>query len=46
MLEAEGGSQKGLAVERALYYSGFDLQDKSEGISAFLTKRKPEWIDR
>ena len=40
---AESGLDGGFAIERGLYYSSFDLQDKNEGISAFLEKRKPEW---
>lgn len=40
---AESGLDSGFAIERGLYYSSFDLQDKDEGISAFLGKRKPEW---
>lgn len=40
---AESGLDGGLEVERGLYYSSFDLQDKNEGISAFLEKRKPKW---
>ncbi|ERF68473.1 hypothetical protein EPUS_03791 [Endocarpon pusillum Z07020] len=43
ILAAESGLDSGFAIERGLYYSSFDLQDKSEGISAFLEKRKPEW---
>ena len=43
---AESGLDGGFAIERGLYYSSFDLQDKSEGISAFLEKRKPEWKHR
>ena len=41
---ADSGLDSGFAVERGLYYSSFDLKDKNEGISAFLEKRKPEWI--
>ena len=40
---AESGLDSGFEVERGLYYSSFDLQDKHEGTSAFLEKRKPEW---
>ena len=40
---AESGLDSGFEIERGLYYSSFDLQDKKEGISAFLEKRKPEW---
>jgi enoyl-CoA hydratase len=31
----------GMALEKALYYSTFDLSDCKEGISAFLEKRAP-----
>lgn len=31
----------GLKLERALYYSSFSLRDRTEGMSAFLEKRKP-----
>ena len=43
---AESGLDSGFAVERGLYYASFDLQDKKEGIGAFLEKRKPEWTHR
>lgn len=35
--------QKGLQSERDNFYSLFDTEDKDEGISAFLEKRKPQW---
>ncbi|KAG8532503.1 uncharacterized protein KY384_002380 [Bacidia gigantensis] len=43
ILAADAGLESGFAIERGLYYSSFDLRDKTEGISAFLEKRKPEW---
>ncbi|KAL6717775.1 hypothetical protein ACLMJK_003860 [Lecanora helva] len=46
ILAAEGGLETGLEKERELYYSSFDLQDKKEGIGAFLGKRKAEWTHR
>lgn len=33
----------GLKLERALYYSSFALDDRTEGMTAFVTKRKPEF---
>lgn len=33
---AESGLEGGLAIERGLYYSSFDLQDKNEGINSTL----------
>ncbi|CAG8954989.1 hypothetical protein HYFRA_00008678 [Hymenoscyphus fraxineus] len=33
----------GLKLERALYYSSFALEDRTEGMSAFVNKRKPEF---
>ena len=41
--EAESGLDSGFEVEKELYYSTFDLQDKKEGITAFLEKRKARW---
>lgn len=32
---------EGMAKEKSLYYSTFDLVDCKEGLSAFLEKRKP-----
>ena len=31
----------GLKMERVLYYSSFSLEDKKEGMKAFLEKREP-----
>ena len=33
----------GVAHERMLFYSLFSTDDKSEGMDAFVNKRKPEW---
>ena len=33
----------GMAIEKTLYYSTFDLADCREGITAFLEKRAPEY---
>ncbi len=32
-----------LAAERQAFYNLFDTEDQSEGMQAFLEKRKPEW---
>jgi enoyl-CoA hydratase len=36
----------GLALERALYYSTFSLEDCREGVDAFLSKRSPQFQHR
>jgi enoyl-CoA hydratase/carnithine racemase len=36
----------GLKLERALYYSSFSLRDRTEGMAAFLEKRKPDFEHR
>ncbi len=33
----------GLALERERFMDLFDFEDQSEGVEAFLAKRKPEW---
>jgi enoyl-CoA hydratase/carnithine racemase len=33
----------GLALERERFMDLFDFEDQSEGVNAFLEKRKPEW---
>ncbi|HUI00071.1 MAG TPA: enoyl-CoA hydratase-related protein [Nitrososphaerales archaeon] len=37
---------RGLESERELFYDLFDTQDKKEGMSAFLEKRKPDFVGR
>ncbi len=34
---------KGLMLERELFANLFDTEDQTEGVAAFLEKRKPEW---
>lgn len=38
--------QEGLYVERRLLYSTFALDDRREGMNAFVEKRKPEYLHR
>jgi enoyl-CoA hydratase/carnithine racemase len=33
----------GLALERERFMDLFDYDDRAEGVTAFLEKRKPEW---
>lgn len=35
----------GLKIERSLYYGSFALQDRTEGMSAFVEKRQPVFND-
>ncbi|CAG9319865.1 unnamed protein product [Blepharisma stoltei] len=42
----EVGLSAGLSHELALFNSGFSLQDKEEGISALLNKRKPNFTNK
>ena len=37
---------EGLAVERNLFHSTFALEDRSEGMAAFIEKRKPRYKNR
>ncbi len=39
----EGTLRDGLAYEAAQFGLVFDTQDRREGVSAFLAKRKPDW---
>jgi enoyl-CoA hydratase/carnithine racemase len=36
----------GLQLERSLYYSSFSLEDRTEGMKAFVEKRQPVFKDR
>ncbi|UZE96596.1 enoyl-CoA hydratase [Alkalimarinus alittae] len=38
--------QQALPAERALFVGLFDTEDQSEGVNAFLEKRKPAWKNR
>ena len=42
-LAYEKSLKKGLAEERLAFYDLFDTEDQSEGMQAFLEKRKPDW---
>lgn len=36
----------GVLYERSLFHSTFATADQKEGMSAFIEKRKPEWVDK
>lgn len=36
----------GIKLERALYYSSFSLEDRKEGMAAFVQKRDPVFNDK
>jgi len=38
--------REGLRAERRLFFSSFALEDQSEGMQAFVDKRKPQWRHR
>lgn len=42
----EGPLSEGLDEERRLFHQAFASQDRDEGMSAFIEKRKPEWKGR
>ncbi|MCX8946604.1 enoyl-CoA hydratase, partial [Vibrio parahaemolyticus] len=35
----------GLVLERELFLQLFNTQDQTEGVNAFLQKRKPQWTN-
>jgi enoyl-CoA hydratase len=39
----ESSLSEGLLYERRMYHSTFATQDRLEGMTAFVEKRKPEW---
>lgn len=43
---AETGLAEGVLFERRLFYSTFALEDRGEGMRAFMEKRKPVFQDR
>jgi enoyl-CoA hydratase/carnithine racemase len=38
--------QEGLAIEAELFGKSFDTEDLSEGVSAFLERRRPDFKGR
>ena len=42
----ESGLLEGIRVERSLFYSAFATDDQSEGMAAFVEKRKPNFTHR
>ena len=39
----ESSLQESLMVERRLFHSTFNLEDRQEGMAAFAEKRQPSW---
>ena len=37
---------EGLATEKRLFHATFATEDRKEGMSAFVEKRKPVWKDQ
>lgn len=42
----EGSLDEGLRFERRVFHASFALADRQEGMTAFLEKRKPQFVDR
>ena len=40
----QGTLSEGLSTERDIFYALFDSKDQQEGMSAFLEKRKANWL--
>ena len=38
--------KEGLATEKRLFHATFATQDRKEGMTAFVEKRKPDWKDQ
>ena len=39
----ESSLEEGLEIEKEIFFDLFDTDDQTEGMSAFLEKRKPDW---
>ena len=37
---------EGVRFERRLFHASFALEDQTEGMAAFIEKRRPEWKNR
>ena len=42
----ESNLAEGLKTERRLFHATFSTQDRKEGMTAFVEKRKPQWQDQ
>jgi len=42
----ESSLKEGLLFERRMFHAAFALNDRAEGMRAFIEKRKPEWTQR
>jgi enoyl-CoA hydratase/carnithine racemase len=41
----DGSINSALPLEREKFVALFDTQDQKEGVTAFLEKRKPQWVN-